>query len=212
MKQSRHFRLWVRKQLIPRCGPFLAWVAIRLLAATMRFRVHDEEGLLERHDGKPRILVFWHNRILLMPYLYRRYYRNTPLVVMISESRDGEMIARVAEKFGIEAARGSTSGRGASALIRMHRALARVGKHVGITPDGPRGPRYVVQPGVLHLAQNSGLPVIPISTVVDRKWEARSWDRFQIPKPFSRCDVFIRRAIPADHSDLVKAIKNSLGD
>jgi len=178
----------------------------------MRFRLHDEEGLFQRKDGKPRIFVFWHNRILLMPYIYRRYYRHAPLVVMISESRDGEMIAQTAEKFGIEAARGSTSGKAVSALIRMHRALARAGKHVGITPDGPRGPRYEVQPGVVHLAQNSGLPVIPVSTEITCKWEARSWDKFQIPKPFSRCDIFIRRAIPADHPDLAGAIKIGLGE
>lgn len=212
MKARRQFRLWFLKRFIPRFGPWLAFISIHLLAATLRYRVHDPERFLERRGGKPHILVFWHNRILLMPYLYRKFYRHHPLVVMISESRDGEMIAATAEKFGVEAARGSTSGRGISALIRMHRALARAGKNVGITPDGPRGPRYQVQPGVLHLARNAELPVIPITTRLSGKWEANSWDRFQIPMPFSRCDLFIGQGIPHDHPNLAQAIAEALGE
>ncbi|MEM6821889.1 MAG: lysophospholipid acyltransferase family protein [Verrucomicrobiota bacterium] len=196
---------------MPWLGPVLASWIIRAFAATMTFKMHDETGLLEDDSRNPFLFAFWHNRILMMPYLYERYFSKRPLVVMISESRDGEMIANTASRFGIEAARGSSSGRGVKALIQLTRDLIKAGKDAGVTPDGPRGPVYSVQEGIVHLAKSSGLPVIPITYHLRSKWEMKSWDRFQIPKPFTHCDVYIKAGIPADHPDIREEIKKSLG-
>ncbi len=190
----------------------MAAAAIRLLSSTLRYEVKDEAGLFGNNMRSPCIFVLWHNRILLMPRLYEKYWHQRKLVVMISRSRDGAMISDTAARFGIESARGSSSGKGVAALIKMTKDLVREGKDVGVTPDGPRGPRYSVQEGILHLARISGYPVIPVTYHLDRKWEARSWDRFQIPKPFSKCVVVIRKGIKYDHSDMAEEIKKALGE
>lgn len=210
MKRSKRIRLHLRKRVLPFLAPPLTALAIRLLAATLRIRIHDPEHLTEGVSGKPILFVFWHNRILLMPYFYRRLFSKRPMVVMISESRDGALIAKTASYFGIEAARGSTSGRGVTALIRMTRELIRCGKNVGITPDGPRGPRYRVQRGIVHLATVSRRPVVPVTIRLSRKWVMSSWDGFQIPKPFSQCDFYLLKAIPHDHPDLIKEVERQL--
>ncbi|MEM1157338.1 MAG: lysophospholipid acyltransferase family protein [Verrucomicrobiota bacterium] len=206
----KNLRIWLRKKVIPRVGPDCAAAVIRLLSATIRYQLHDEAGLLEQENPPPCIFAFWHNRILLMPPIYQRYWGHRPLVVMISRSRDGAMISETAARFGIESARGSSSGKGVAALIKLTRDLVKKGKDVGITPDGPRGPRYSVQEGIVHLAKTSRLPVIPVTYELEKKWEARSWDGFQIPKPFTRCQVKIGRGIAYDTDDLASQIRIAL--
>jgi hypothetical protein len=107
---------------------------------------------------------------------------------MVSASRDGGLLARILELFRVHPVRGSSSRRGPQALRELT-TLAESGSDLAITPDGPRGPCYVVQDGVIALAQLTGLPIVPISFHLAWKHQARSWDRFQIPFPFSRCDV-----------------------
>lgn len=205
-------RQWLRKRVIPWAGPFCAALLIRLLSLTIRYRLVDEAGLLDQEDPQPCIFAFWHNRILLMPSIYQKYWGHRPLVVMISRSRDGTMISDTAARFGIESARGSSSGQGVAALIKLTNNLVRQGKDVGVTPDGPRGPRYSVQEGVVHLARSSGLPVIPVTYDLKRKWEVKSWDRFQIPVPFTACRVRIGKGISAQTPDMAEQIKSALGN
>ena len=141
-------------------------------------------------DGKMRearkktgnvIYAFWHNRLLLLVYTHRRQ----GIHVMVSRSRDGEMISRTIQRFGFGTVRGSSSRGGAPAQLRLLKRLAG-GVDVGVSPDGPRGPRYHVQMGVIHLAQKSGRPVIPITVAASKKLVLRSWDGFLVPCPFAR--------------------------
>ncbi len=161
---------------------------LRLLACTWRYRVADPERLRQMMAGKPCILTFWHNRLLLIPVLWNRYLardharRTVPLT---STSRDGELIAQFLDRFGIGSARGSATRRGAAALRELAGWL-KLGHVVAVTPDGSRGPIYEVKGGLLVLARISGQPIQPISWDCSRAWRVRSWDRLIIPKPFAR--------------------------
>jgi lysophospholipid acyltransferase (LPLAT)-like uncharacterized protein len=110
------------------------------------------------------------------------------LAALISASRDGGLLSQTFGHFGVTPIRGSSSRRGAQALIELVTAL-REGYHVAITPDGPRGPKYTIQPGIISLAQLSGAPIVPAGATISAKKELRSWDSFQIPLPFARCDL-----------------------
>jgi len=121
-------------------------------------------------------------------------FRGQGIVVMISQNRDGEYIARVIRRFGYGVVRGSSSKGGHGATVEILRAMNN-GQDVGLSIDGPRGPRYVAKPGAAYLARKSGNPVIPFSISVEKKWIMNSWDRFQVPKPFSRAVVLIGNPI-----------------
>ena len=160
----------------------LAYPLIALLGVTLRWRVSGIEHLDEiRNSGRQPVMAFWHGRILSATY----YFRRRGIVVITSENFDGEWIARIIERFGYGTARGSSSHGGQRALIRLKRALAE-GKAAGFTVDGPRGPAGCAQPGAVWLAGATGNPLLPFHLEADRYWMARSWDRTQIPKPFSR--------------------------
>lgn len=125
------------------------------------------------------------------------YFRGRGIVVMTSQNRDGEYIARVIQRFGYGAARGSSTHGSHGATVECLRAI-KDGKDLGLTSDGPRGPRYVAKPGAAYLARKSGNPVVPFSVSVEKKWVMRSWDHFQIPRPFSRAVVLVGEPIYVD--------------
>ena len=155
------------------------------LMATVRFRVTGEEKLRQFTDrGEPVIYALWHGRLLPLTY----YHRGRDITAIISQSEDGEYIARVVEGWGYETVRGSTSRGGSGALRGLVKA-ARAGQSLAITPDGPRGPRQELQPGVITVAQMTGLPIIPLAGGCSRAWWPGSWDRFCVPKPFSTVTV-----------------------
>src|SRR5262249_32311450 len=124
------------------------------------------------------------------------------MAVMVSASKDGAFLAAILECFGVEPARGSSSRRGPQALLELT-SWAERGYDLAITPDGPRGPRYVVQDGVMSLAQLTGLPIIPASYHSNWKLVIKSWDRFQIPLPFSLCNVTLGKpvSVPREATD-----------
>jgi lysophospholipid acyltransferase (LPLAT)-like uncharacterized protein len=162
------------------------WV-IRFIGRTLRWEAMDYEKLQSmRVAGKNLILAFWHGRIIMATY----YFRNQGIVVMTSQNRDGEYIARVIQRFGYGVARGSSTRGSRGATAEIFRALDR-GNDVGFTMDGPRGPRYVAKRGAAFIARKSGRPVLPFSVSAEKKWVMNSWDHFQIPKPFSRAVVLI---------------------
>ena len=165
-----------------RLAPSLCAGLIRVIRASIRVRVHGRETI-ERYarEDKRYIHVFWHAHILLMVYSYV----GPLLVFMISQHRDGELIARTVERFGYLPARGSTTRGGAGALRMMLKELGR-GNDIGFTPDGPRGPSRKVQPGTIAAAQASGVPVVPVAIGATRAWYLSTWDRFVVPRPFSR--------------------------
>ena len=160
---------------------------IALLGSTLRWRT---EGL-EHFDaiaasGRQPIMAFWHGRILPATYFFRR----RGIVVITSENFDGEWIAGIIERFGYETARGSTSRGARKALLQLTRDVT-AGKPVGFTLDGPRGPAGVAQPGAVWLAKATGNPVLPFHLEARRHWTLNSWDRTQIPKPFSTVSIVI---------------------
>ncbi len=169
----------------PRVAGFLLGSFIRLLTKTLRVRITDDSGLLSDPPQHGLIWMFWHNRMLIVPGLYSRYTRKfRQAAVLTSASRDGAMLASVMRRFGLEAVRGSSSRRGAQAMIECRRLLKK-NYYIGITPDGPRGPVYEMQPGVVQLARLCAVPIVPITVEYEKSWRLKSWDRFFIPKPFS---------------------------
>ena len=178
------FRAGRREVLI---GLFGSWI-LRLLAATLRFRTENLDAIAQRADSEPFIVAFWHNRLLLVPVAWERFLRASEGPsgrALTSTSRDGEIIAQILGRFGIGPVRGSTTRGGSTAIRELIRCLKQ-GRDVGITPDGSRGPRYEIKPGLVLLAQLSGRRILPISFEYANAWRTKSWDRFFIPKPFSR--------------------------
>jgi lysophospholipid acyltransferase (LPLAT)-like uncharacterized protein len=160
---------------------------ISLLGSTLRWKT---EGL-EHFDaivagGHQPVMAFWHGRILPATY----YFRQRGIVVITSENFDGEWIAGIIERFGYGTARGSTSRGGRRALLQLKRDLA-AGQPAGFTLDGPRGPARIAQPGAVWLAKATGNPVLPFHLEASRHWTMKSWDRTQIPKPFSTVAIAI---------------------
>jgi lysophospholipid acyltransferase (LPLAT)-like uncharacterized protein len=184
---------------------FLVWFSaalIRLIGSTLRVTEDDGANILRRPDHPPLIYAFWHNRVGLIPYFYERDASGRPLFVFISLSRDGQFITDVAERFGVKAVRGSTSRRGTKAALEV-RAARDPHADIAITPDGPRGPRYQIQPGLLRLAQATGRPIVAVTYQLKWKIEMKSWDRFQVPLPFSPCRLVTRGpiAVPEDATE-----------
>lgn len=169
------------------------------LGATLKWQVdglHHYNAIVSA--GRQPIFAFWHGRILAATL----FWRDRGIVVITSENFDGEWIARIIERFGYGTSRGSSSRGGVRALLRLKRALAS-GKSAGFTIDGPRGPARVAQPGAVWLAGASGHPLLPFHIESSRFWTARSWDRTQVPKPFSTAAIAI--GAPIDVPDTSEA-------
>jgi lysophospholipid acyltransferase (LPLAT)-like uncharacterized protein len=160
----------------------LGALSVRLLARTLTIRREEAAVSALWRGGTPVIYAVWHGRILLLPYLYG--WRRAR--VLASRSRDGELLTRFLERFGLEAVRGSSSRGGAEALRLLTRSLGE-GRDAVVVPDGPRGPRETVKPGIVTLARLSGAPIVPVALGVSQAWRLRSWDEFRIPRPFARC-------------------------
>jgi lysophospholipid acyltransferase (LPLAT)-like uncharacterized protein len=165
-------------QIIPR---IYVWV-LRLFSLTIRKKyLHEEHPKEFWNRGRYIIIPFWHQRLLMMPFL-----RHSGRVgMMISQHRDGEFIARAVKQFGVETVRGSTTRGSLSALRGMIR-LFRSGANLAITPDGPQGPKHVVQIGVIELARQTGAPILPVTYSASRKKVLASWDNFILPFPLCR--------------------------
>jgi lysophospholipid acyltransferase (LPLAT)-like uncharacterized protein len=168
--------------LIKMLGRLIAWT-IRLWLSTVRYRCRELGPRLEPNapDLEGRyIYIFWHETMLLPAY----QYRNSPVATMISEHADGEMIARAIQYLGLGVVRGSSTRGSVRAVREMIELKDRT--NLCITPDGPRGPRQEVQPGVVFLASRTGLPVVPVGFVYKKAWRMNSWDRFGLPWPFTK--------------------------
>jgi len=183
-------RFAIRYGLIP-----IAYWILRLYLLTVRIRSEHEEELFDHlRQGRKGIVAVWHQRILLVVRYARRFSEFTP-AAMISQSRDGDLIADVCRRLNFRPVRGSSSRGG-------HEALAAMVKELSVHPvavhalDGPRGPRGLIKAGIIRMAQHSGAPIIPVYISVNRAWTLGSWDRFLIPKPFSTVWVRWDKPIP----------------
>lgn len=180
----------------------LVWLVASAIAVTLRFRWEDESGLFQPGANQRVICAIWHNRLAIAPIIYRRHVtrrlseRGNPrtMACLVSASRDGALLARIIELFNCIPVRGSSSRRGAAALRELA-TLAAAGSDLAITPDGPRGPKYEVQDGVIAAAQLTGLPIVPASYHTTWKTTLKSWDRFQIPLPFGCVTVRVGRPL-----------------
>ena len=182
---------------------FLAWLSsllIHLIGASLRMTVEDRGNILDQPEHPPVIIAFWHNRTALMAYFYEHYCRGRTALTFISRSRDGQFMTDVAALFGIKAVRGSSSRHGISATLAAIRASTDDKVDLVITPDGPRGPRYEIQPGLIRLAQATQRPIVAVTYELKWKWELRSWDRFHVPLPFSICRLRTGEAIRVPES------------
>lgn len=195
-----------KERWLIRGADLVFFLLIKMLGRTVRFHVKGEENWeAASRDGKIPIYTFWHNRVFLGTY----FFRERGIVVMTSRSFDGEYIARFIQRFGYGAARGSSTRGATGALIEMVR-LMRAGSPAGFTIDGPKGPRYVAKMGAVMLAKKTGQPVLPFSIAAANFWEAsKSWDRFQVPRPFTRAQLIIAPPIyvPEDADERLLELK-----
>jgi len=192
-----------KDRFLIRAADLAFFLLINLIGRTVNFKIEGWENWeAASRDGKIPIYTFWHNRVFLATYFWRR----RRIVVMTSQSFDGEYIARFIKRFGYGAARGSSTRGATGAVVEMIR-LMRAGYPTAFTIDGPKGPRYVAKMGAVLLAKKTGNPILPFTITADRFWEVKkSWDGFQVPKPFTRALVAIAAPIfvraDADETEL----------
>ena len=188
-----------RERLLIRIADLAFYMAIKLIGATMRWEIAGEENLDGvKADGRQPIYCLWHDRIFGGTY----FLRDRGIVVITSQSLDGEYIARFLKRFGFGTVRGSSSRGGVKALVEMIRYM-RHGLPMAFTVDGPRGPRYVAKTGPVILAKKTANPILAFSVECSGFWTVGSWDRMQIPKPFTRARFTFAEPIfvPADADD-----------
>ncbi|HYX28572.1 MAG TPA: lysophospholipid acyltransferase family protein [Pyrinomonadaceae bacterium] len=200
-----------KERLMIRGADLIFYLLIKIIGKTIKFEIDGWENWeAAMHDGKIPIYTFWHNRIFLGTY----FFQKRGIVIMTSRSFDGEYIARFIQRFGYGAVRGSSTRGSIGAVIEMVR-LMRAGCPVGFAIDGPKGPRYEAKMGSVLLAKKTGFPMLPFTLTAKKFWEVKSWDRTQIPKPFTRARVIIAPPISvasdADDDALSKK-RNELQD
>ncbi len=168
---------------------------VDLIFGTMRIRFVDFGKIRAEIESGRFICAFWHSRMLMASYLYK----GRGAAILVSKSKDGEIIARILERQGHQIIRGSTSRDGVRAMTKLIKALKEEIRPGGVVPDGPRGPRFKVQPGVIALSQKTGYPIIPISYSAKRLKVFASWDRFILPYPFNKGRVIYGMPISVPH-------------
>ena len=202
----------IKGRVVAAVAPVLGAVLVRVLGLTLRVRI-EGTGEVEAlwRERRAVIYVVWHGRILLVPWLTARLRRTRGArapMVLASRSRDGEIVTRYVKHFGLPVVRGSSSRGGGVALRALVGAL-REGTDVAIVPDGPRGPREQLQGGVVALAALTGAPVVPLAVAARPARRLRSWDRFLVPLPFSRCALVLGPPLRVDpEADRERAVKD----
>jgi lysophospholipid acyltransferase (LPLAT)-like uncharacterized protein len=193
-------------------GPI--WTLCRVLSPTWRCKVHGGERIHPMRDrNKGIIFCFWHSNILPIAYAFR----TCGVKAVVSQSRDGERVAAVAQRWGYGVIRGSSTRGFLSAVRECVREL-REKSNIAVTPDGPRGPKEIVKPGIAQIALLAGAPVVPIRAVAPRAIRLNSWDRFMIPFPFTRVDVLLKDPLYPEefkdatdpHKQLAESIQKAL--
>jgi len=185
----------------------LIWLVPRLIKIIFLFLVNSIRWKtlgkpFSSEDPQRYVHAFWHARMLMVPRISRHVWHG---YMLISSHRDGGFIADTMHLLDIETVRGSTTRGGARAMLSMLRAVRDENRHLGITPDGPKGPREVVQKGTVQLAMKAGLPIVPVCYATKRHWRINSWDKFYIPKPFTRGVFVMGEAIVIAKGDDIDA-------
>jgi hypothetical protein len=194
---SKKFKRKLLEIILP---PFL-FVVLYLIYFTCRKNFHYNK-ILDKDEVA--IFVFWHGELIMLPFAYIRYRKNTNIAPIISEHHDGEVATRLVKLMGARAIRGSSSKGGIKALKGAFKALEEK-KDVGITPDGPKGPRHSVADGVVKIAQKKGVRLVSINCKASAYWQFNSWDKSFIPKPFSKLDFYFSDPFSIDDLELERA-------
>ena len=177
----------LKERLMIRAADVVFYLAIKLIGSTIRWETEGLENLRSiESTGKLPIFCLWHDRIFAGTY----FLRDRGIVVITSQSLDGEYIARFLKRLGYGTVRGSSTRGGVKALVEMIRCM-RAGVSMAFTVDGPRGPRYEAKKGAVLLAKKTGNPMVPFGVESARFWNVKSWDRMQIPKPFTRARFIV---------------------
>lgn len=185
------------------------YLAIRLIGPTLRPSFTYEPDTEDEPRTRPAIYCFWHRCVFPAGYMFR----NHGIRVLTSRSYDGEYIARIIERLGFRAVRGSSSRGAVQSLRELQRELEG-GAFVAFTIDGPRGPRYLAKPGPIHLARMTGAPIFSFYVAVERAWILKTWDALVVPKPFSRVHCYVRSPMTvtpdADHDQALARMQRQL--
>jgi len=180
--------------------PFLGSLLIRFLYYTNKKVFHVPQKITD----KPVIFACWHGELLMLPYLYK-YYRKTPHAkVLISPHFDGKLISKTINYFGLETIAGSSDKNPARALIQAIKAL-KEGYDIGITPDGPKGPRHEVADGIIVMAQKTDAKLLLLRIKPSKYWQLNSWDKFVIPKPFGTLHYYASSELDISGMDVEEA-------
>jgi len=186
-------------------APLIAWI-FRLWTRTLRFEAVGSTDFVElNRQGRPMVIALWHGEIF--PVTAFGHTLTSHLVTFVSQSKDGEIIARMLERLGHVTVRGSSTRGGVKALLRAKRIMTAENRMAVFTMDGPKGPRHKVKDGVIFLAQRAGAAIVPLRAYpVRRKVFAKSWDRFVLPMPFTRCPVYIGEPMAVTDEKLTEEV------
>ena len=190
------------KHFLHKVGLSIAAFLIYLLMRFLWFSARKTYHMLTPIGEEQHIIACWHSDLLMIP-VYRHIRPNHSASAIISQHKDGEIVAKVLSYLSIKALRGSTRKGAKKVLLEAIRAV-REGEEVQISPDGPKGPRHHINDGAVALAQKENLPIMIIGYVADRYWQLKSWDRFVIPKPFAKIDFYIQ-SLSVEGMDILQA-------
>lgn len=174
--------------------PFILQLFIRFIYLSSKKTFHLPKKELK---DKSYLIAFWHGELIMQPFNFKKLRKKQKISAMISEHRDGEAITRTVQYLGINSLRGSSTRGGVKALIGAIKEL-KAGNDIAITPDGPKGPRHSVADGIVLIAQKTNTKILFLNVKVDNYWQFKSWDKFVIPKPFSKIDFYISEAYSLD--------------
>ncbi len=190
------------QSILARVGYFYLWFVFKTTRWTYIGLEHPEQLI---KTNAPFIAAFWHGRLAMLPFLWRW---NKPFYMLLSEHGDGRFISKIISHHNINSIYGSSTRGGAQAALACVKTLKQ-GNCMGITPDGPRGPRHEVSEGLLHIARLSGAPIVPASYALKRHRVLKTWDRFLVPLPFTRGVFVIGEPIYVDKDKSASALDAS---
>ncbi len=180
--------------------PFIASIFIRLIYATNKKRFHSPESIPEEST----IFACWHGELLMLPFIYLRYRKVPHVKALISSHFDGMLISKTINYFGIDTISGSTNRNATRVLMQGIKAL-KEGYDIGITPDGPKGPRHEVADGIIAMAQKAKIKIVLVEIKPTKYWQLKSWDKFTIPKPFGTLNYYSTLPIDISSMDIQEA-------
>lgn len=182
--------------------PFIGALMIRFLYLTNKKKFHSPDFI----SDEPIIFACWHGELLMLPYLYSHYRKTAHAKVLISSHFDGALISKTIKYFGLDTISGSTNRNASRVLIQGIKTL-KEGYDIGITPDGPKGPRHEVADGIVVMAQKTKAKIVLVEIKPTKYWQLNSWDKFTIPKPFGTINYYSTDCIDVSDMDLEKARK-----